>query len=268
MAFFMDVLHNCESMFFSPSRRVTSRFVTLCVSLCVSACSTLPLPQQTPASASGGDVSSTTQAAWMPMHLPGKRKTLFSPASHDGRQAVKATANSSVSMYRRHLRVPANELGALNFSWKVPALIQAADMAQRELDDSPVRIVLSFEGDRSRFSQKNRMLSELSQALTGEELPYATLMYVWCNQRRAGDVITNPRTDRIRKLVVESGKDNLEKWLDYERDVRADYIKAFGEEPGALTGIALMTDTDNTQSKAIAWYGPVSLKPRVAAVAP
>jgi hypothetical protein len=85
-------------------------------------------------------------------------------------------------------------------------------------------------------------------------------MYVWCNSRPVNEVIINPRTDRIRKLVLESGKANLGRWLDYERDIRADYIRAFGEDPGALTGIAIMTDTDNTQSQATAWYGPISLR--------
>ena len=213
------------------------------------------------------ELSSSEQAAWQPMHLPGKRKTHFSHRFYKGRHAVEASANSSVSVFRRSLHVPPNELAALKFSWYVPSLIKTADMAQRDLDDSPVRFVLSFAGDRSRFSSKNRMLSDLSQALTGEELPYATLMYVWCNQRAVGSIITNPRTDRIRKMVVETGSGKLGQWLDYERDIRADFIKAFGEEPGALTGIALMTDTDNTQSKATAWYGPVSLVSRNA-VAP
>ncbi len=265
MAFFLGVLHNCVSMFLFSWVCTSSRFWALCALICVSGCSTLPAPseptrEQTSAPALSADLSSSAQASWKPMHLPGKRKTQFTHTTHDGRPAVLATANSSVSMFRRQLSIPADDLGALKFSWKVPSLIHAADMGQRELDDSPVRIVLSFEGDRSRFSHKNRMLSELSLALTGEELPYATLMYVWCNQCKAGDVIVNPRTDRIRKMSVESGVGNLGRWLDYERDIRADFINAFGEEPGALTGIALMTDTDNTQSKATAWYGPVSLK--------
>ncbi len=220
---------------------------------------------QTPLPASV-ELSSSEHAAWQTTHLPGKRKTHFSHRFYKGRHAVEATANSSVSVFRRPLHVPPNELIALKFSWYVPGLIKAADMAQRDLDDSPVRFVLSFAGDRSKFSNKNRMLSDLSHALTGEELPYATLMYVWCNQRAVGSIITHPRTDRIRKMVVESGAGNLGQWLDYERDIRADFIQAFGEEPGALTGIALMTDTDNTQSKATAWYGPVSLVSRKAVV--
>ena len=101
------------------------------------------------------------------------------------------------------------------------------------------------------------MLSELAHALTGEPMPYATLMYVWCNHSAPGTVLTNTRTSRIRKLVLESGPGNLNRWLDYERDVRADFIKAYGEEPGALVSIGIMTDTDNTESSATAWYGPL-----------
>ena len=165
-------------------------------------------------------------------------------------------------MLRQTVRIEADQLGSLRFSWKVPALIAGADLTGRDTDDSPVRIVLAFEGDRSKFSAKNSMLSELAQVLTGEPLPYATLMYVWGNHRPAGSFIINPRTDRIRKLLLESGPVNLGQWLDYERDVRADFEQAFGEAPGALVGIAVMTDTDNTREQTRAWYGPVSLTSR------
>jgi hypothetical protein len=196
-------------------------------------------------------------AAWQHYSLPGKKASHFSYARKDGRDAMAATAASSASMLRHAVRIEPEELGNVRFSWKVPALIDMADMAQRDADDSPVRIVLAFEGDRGHFSARNAMLSELARALTGEEMPYATLMYVWCNKREAGSVIVNPRTDRIRKMVVESGPGKLNQWLDYERDIRNDFIKAFGEPPGALVGVAIMTDSDNTRSNTKAWYGPV-----------
>lgn len=208
-----------------------------------------------------GRVLTAKASPWTHKHLPGKQANEFSYARVDGRDAMAVKAESSASLMRQDLRVEAENLGRVRFSWKVPELIALADMARRESDDSPVRIVLAFEGDRSSFSLKNAMLSELSHALTGEPLPYATLMYVWCNTRPAGSVIVNPRTDRIRKIVVESGARNLNHWLDYERDVRADYEKAFGEPPGALLAVGIMTDTDNTQSKVQAWYGPLHLLP-------
>jgi hypothetical protein len=166
-------------------------------------------------------------------------------------------SDSSVSMVRQTMRVEAADLGRLHFSWKVPALLPAADMRERDLDDSPVRIVLAFEGDRGKFSARDSMLSELAHALTGEPMPYATLMYVWCNHVAVDSVLHNTRTSRIRKLVIESGPLKLGQWLDYQRDVRADFEKAFGEAPGALVSIGIMTDTDNTRSSSTAWYGPV-----------
>ncbi len=73
-------------------------------------------------------------------------------------------------------------------------------MSLQEFDDSPVRVVLAFEGDRSKFSAKNAMLSEFAHLLTGEPLLYATLMHVWCNECKPEDIILNPDNDRIRKL--------------------------------------------------------------------
>lgn len=202
---------------------------------------------------------STPAPVWKHYALPGKRPSQFRYVRKDGRDAMAATSQSSASMLRKEVRIEPAELAAVRFSWKVPELIAQADMALREADDSPVRVVLMFEGDRSKFSPKNAMLSELARALTGEELPYATLMYVWCNTRPAGSVILNPRTDRIRKLVVESGAGKLHQWVDYERNIRADYKAAFGEEPGALVGIGIMTDSDNTRSQTKSWYGPVTV---------
>lgn len=198
-------------------------------------------------------------ARWEHHAFPGKASTRFSYARKDGRDAIRADARSSASALRLRLRLAPQALGTLQFAWFVPALIDHADMRLRDVDDSPARVVLLFEGDRSRFSTRDAMLSELAQALTGEPMPYATLMYVWSNQRPAGEVIRNPRTDRIRKIVVQSGPAGLNRWLDFERDVRADFQRAFGEPPGALVGIGLMTDSDNTRSSAQAWYGPLRL---------
>lgn len=200
-----------------------------------------------------------TISEWQHLPFPGKPPTLFNYALEDGRHAVAAIATSSASMLRRTVRIEPAELGNIVFSWKVPQLISGADMATREADDSPVRVVLVFEGDRSRFASRDAMLSELMRTLTGEEMPYATLMYVWSKGREPGTLIPNPRTGRVRALVVESGPVKLNRWLDYQRNVRADFERAFGERPGALVGIGIMSDTDNTRSTARAWYGPLRM---------
>ena len=225
-------------------------------------CSSLPQPAPVVSSA-----PNTPNAIWQPedqlkwdaVPIPGKVATQYSVVRLSHRSTLKAEALSSASMLRKDLNIAPDQLNLLKFSWQIQKLIEGADMAQRDQDDSPVRLVLAFEGDRNQFSPKNAMLSELSHALSGRPMPYATLMYVWCNQRPVGSVIHNPRTDRIRKIVVESGADRLNQWASYERNIREDFEKAFGEPPGALIGIGLMTDSDNTRSHSQAWYGPIQL---------
>jgi len=212
-----------------------------------------------PVNSHSSSLANPQTVKWQHCAFPGKKSTRYQAVRLDGRDAVFGESDSAASMLRQNLRVEASDLGKLGFSWKVPKMIAGADMTQRDSDDSPVRVLLAFEGDRSKFSVKNAMLSELALALTGEPMPYATLMYVWGTHSATESVVINPRTDRIRKLVLESGPAHLGRWLDYERDIRADYEKAFGEAPGALVGIAIMTDSDNTRQKASAWYGPVSL---------
>ena len=198
-------------------------------------------------------------AQWQHYQLPGKNAARYAYARVDGRDAMAVTAVSAASLLRQKVWIEPEELAQIKFSWKVPELISLADLAERENADSPVRIVLAFDGDRSKLSAKNLMLSELAHSMTGEPLPYATLMYVWCNTRAPGTVIPSSRSDRIRKMVVESGAKNIDVWMDYERNIRADYEMAFGEAPGALVGIGIMTDSDNTRTTTRAWYGQVKL---------
>ncbi len=202
--------------------------------------------------------------AWTHYLLPGKRATHYEFVHLDGRACVQASSSSSASMLRMQMVIPGEALGTLQFSWKVPALIHEADLSRREADDAPARIMLAFDGDRGKLSAKDTMLSELSRALTGEEMPYATLVYAWGHQRPAETIVTHPRSDRVKVVVVESGPERLGQWLNYERDVRADFERAFGEAPGTLIGVALMTDSDNTGTAAHAWYGPVRFGTRTA----
>ncbi len=228
------------------------RFIVL-AALIVAACSSVP-PVVPPGGASAGP-----WAAWRDVALPGKRSTVYRTQLAGGQPVVQAQADASASMFRRQLRVEAALLSRVQFSWRVPALIEQADLAEADASDSPVRLVFAFDGDHGRLSLRNRMLFDLAQALTGEPLPYGTLMYAWDNRAAPESVIVGPRTDRIRKIVLESGSAHVGQWRHYERDLLADYRRAFGEEPGALLGVALMTDADNTASRASGEYGEVRL---------
>lgn len=199
--------------------------------------------------------------AWTPFPLPGKTFVPFEPVQHAGREALQVRAHSSVSILRQRFDPALPGVARLSFAWKADALPSGADEAAPVPDDAPLRVLLSFDGDRSRLSARTHRLSEMSRLLTGEELPYATLMYIWSPSHPVGTVLNNARSDRVRKLVLDAGPEHLGRWREHERDVRADFLAVFGEEPGPLTSVALMTDTDNTQSQLQAWYGGLRLLP-------
>jgi hypothetical protein len=62
-------------------------------------------------------------------------------------------------------------------------------------------------------------------------------------------------------IAVSSDEEGAGRWQSYRRNLAEDYRRAFGEEPGHVTAIELMTDTDNTGAVAETFYGDLSLSP-------
>jgi hypothetical protein len=58
-------------------------------------------------------------------------------------------------------------------------------------------------------------------------------------------------------IVVESGGARVGEWITYRRNLAEDFRKAFGYDAPLVSGIAVMTDTDNTGEKATAWFGDI-----------
>ena len=225
------------------------------IGLLLAGCASVPPAPSVPSPAHAPDMSE-----WLDYALPGKRSTRYTPLVMEGVRVVHARSDSAASLFRRKVRVEPGDLGRVRFSWRVEQLIAAADLHDRDAADSPVRVILAFEGDPARLSLRNRMAFELAHAVAGETPPYATIMYVWDNMAPLESVISGGRSDRVRKIVLESGAGHLGRWRHHERDIAADYRKAFGEEPGPLISVGLRTDADNTRSAAEAWYGEVRLE--------
>lgn len=208
-----------------------------------------------------GPASGAAADGWHEVTLPGKRPTRYAQAHKDGRVCIHARADGSASMWRRKVNVSADQLGPARWAWRVDRLNPQASIGDVDAEDAVARVIFAFEGDRSRLSARNRAMFDLAQALTGETPPYATLMYVWETSKPVESVVVNPRSDRIRKWVVDSGPQHLGTWRVHQRDLAADFERAFGEKPGPLVAIGKMTDADNTQARAEAWYGRIELMP-------
>jgi hypothetical protein len=169
---------------------------------------------------------------------------------------ARAEASASVLAYRTTFDVGAAPMAS--WRWKVSALIPGADAREAGRDDSPVRVLFAFDGNKSRLSLGERAMFLLTKA-TGHELPYATLMYVWANDLAVGTVLPNPHTRRVQMIVAASGSRDVGQWRTIRRNLVEDFRRAFHEEPGRLVAVGVMTDTDNTGARTESWYGDIEL---------
>lgn len=189
-----------------------------------------------------------------------KRPTEYRLVNEDGRTVIRARASSSASGLIHPLDLDPAEFRLLHWHWKVEELILKADNTQKNTEDSPVRLVISFDGDLGKLDFSDQMFFDQIKAFTGQALPYATLMYIWENRVEKGTVIPNRHTTRIKMVVAESGRDKLGVWQEQTQNIYEDFRRAFGEEPGRITSIGIMTDTDNTGENAHAYYGDIAFK--------
>lgn len=201
-------------------------------------------------------------APWEIVKVNEKKKlTEFRFVSDGGTTVVYAKSEAGASGVGVPLDHDLRAAPNLSWRWKVAGLIDGADNSVGSKEDSPARIVLTFDGDKSKLPFSDRTTIALASKAYGRDLPYATLMYVWANDEPVGTAISNPHTKRIQMIVASSGKAGVGQWQSLKRNVRDDYKRVFGEEPGPVKSITVFTDSDNTGTSAEAWYGDLRFSP-------
>ena len=198
----------------------------------------------------------------MPQRLSSlKRVTDYRLVEDQGIVVLNARAEAAASGVLHLVDFDVRTAPVLQWRWKVSGLIEGADNSVASKEDSPARVVLGFDGDKSKLGFRDKTASTLAKSGSGRELPYAQLVYVWSNTKPVGTVIENPHTRRVQMVVAATGPTGVGKWMTLSRNVLEDFKKAFGEEPGKLTEVAVLTDTDNTGATVEAWYGDIRFTP-------
>ncbi len=190
---------------------------------------------------------------------PNKKNTVYRLENYQGRTVLSANSKTSASGLAVKLKPRLAQNLWLKWEWKATSPITTADNTERIHDDAPLRILVAFDGNKSKLTLKEKMTFEMANLISGQELPYATLMYIWSGKSAVNTILDNPHTSRIKMIVVDSGWDKLGQWHVHQRDLAADFQEAYGEAPGEVIGVALLTDTDNTKSETKAFYGDIEL---------
>lgn len=152
----------------------------------------------------------------------------------------------------------------LRWRWRLDQPLQGTDLRQRAGDDSPLKVCALFDLPIEQLSFVERNLLRVARSVSGEELPAATLCYVWDATLATGTLLHNAFTHRVRMIVVDSGEQRLGQWVAHKQDLAADFRRAFGQESATvppLLAVLVGADADNTGSYSLGYVEGVTLSP-------
>lgn len=176
-------------------------------------------------------------AGWSEKSFNGE--TEYKIVEDSGQKVLQATSNGAASglIFEREFDVVKYPI--VSWRWKVENTIEGGDVREKATDDYAARIYVTFP---HWFYPKTTSLN-----------------YIWANRLPKGDFYPSRYTSNSMMIAVESGKGKVGEWVEIKRNLIEDYRRAFGEEPPQQAVISIMTDTDNTGSKARAWYDNIYL---------
>lgn len=180
----------------------------------------------------------------------------------DGAVVVKAVTNQSASGLIRKMRIDLNQYPVIEWRWRIENIYETGNAKKKSGDDYPARIYIAFQYDPDEAGFFEKVKFEAIKAIHGEYPPAASINYIWGSQTPVGETVPNPYTERVQMIVVDSGKEKTGTWVKHTRNVYEDYTAAFGQAPPPVSGIAIMSDSDNTKESATAYYGDIIFKKR------
>ena len=199
---------------------------------------------------------------WEEMRLGDAKRSRYTLVRDGGRTVVRAEADGSASGLVRRFSLDAERFPVLAWRWKAENVLEDGDIRRKGGDDYPARVYVTFDYDPADLSFGDRLKYRALRALGYDDVPVRALSYVWANQPGETEIVPNAYTDWVQMVPVESGPANTGRWRAERRDLVRDYRAAFGEDPPAISGVAIMTDGDNTGGRATAYFGDIRLTTR------
>ncbi len=198
-------------------------------------------------------------AGWDELLFDGRKATIYRQVMESGHIVVKAVSAASSSGLIKKISLDPREFPVIRWRWKVSNVYEKGNGKIKEGDDYPARLYITFRYNPERATFPQKIKYNLAKAIYGEYPPLAAINYIWASTLSSGEMVPNAYASENKMIVVESGPTKTGHWQSYTRNIYEDYKKAFGEEPTQITGIAIMTDSDDTGESATAWFGDIIL---------
>jgi DUF3047 family protein len=183
----------------------------------------------------------------------GKKPTEYKIITENDNHCLQIKSDLSASGLICKTKFNPNEYPLLKWKWKVNNIIPSTSGNTKEGDDYPLRIFVMFEKDSSQISFWKKLEKSAIRLISGYEPPYKSLCYVWANTKSDTSAYFSPYTDDVMIICKQSGSDSCNQWIENQVNIVEDYKKYFDKKVPSIACIAIMGDTDNTESQTLSY---------------
>ncbi len=162
-------------------------------------------------------------------------KTIYTVGSNKNGNFFKAVADNAASGLGKELKIDLNKTPFINITWKIEKDLEGIKENSKKGHDFAARVFVIKKTGATVLS--NRAIN-----------------YVFSSNNQIGFNSPSPYTKKSIDNVLASTKNNLNTWVTVKANVKKDFKRFHDLDVDELDGLAIMSDTDNSKMKAIAYY--------------
>ena len=164
-----------------------------------------------------------------------KNSTVYTVGSNENGNFLKAVADNAASGLGKEIKIDLNKTPYINITWKIEKDLSGIKENTKKGHDFAARV----------FAVKKIGATPLSNR---------AINYVFSSNNEVGFNSPSPYTKKSVDNVLASTKNNLNEWITVKANVKEDFKKFHDLDVNELDGLAIMSDTDNSKMKAIAYF--------------
>tara|TARA_X000000368_G_scaffold281947_1_gene223803 strand:+ start:160 stop:810 length:651 start_codon:yes stop_codon:yes gene_type:complete len=162
-------------------------------------------------------------------------KTIYTVGSNENGNFLKAIAENAASGLGKEIKVDLNKTPFINITWKIEKDLSGIKENTKKGHDYAARVFVIKKTGATPLS--NRAIN-----------------YVFSSNSNIKDNWPSPYTKKSIDNVLSTTKINMNEWVTVKANVKDDFKKFHDLNVDELDGIAIMSDTDNSKLKVIAYY--------------
>ena len=162
-------------------------------------------------------------------------KTLYTVGSNENGNFIKSIADNSASGLGKEIKININKTPFINITWKVEKDLSGIKENTKKGHDFAARVFVIKKTGATPLS--NRAIN-----------------YVFSSNSKVGFNSPSPYTKKSIDNVLASTKQNLNEWITVKANVKEDFKKFHDLDVNELDGLAIMSDTDNSKMKSVAYF--------------